>query len=282
MLDEETLKHKSKRLCKRARLSRTLNKYGPKDHPVWQFYLCHLVYTAFCRSWRRAAKFMREFYGIDLHWTSWQRAIAKWPMWVWHALAKASAGDVPCEMAAIDGTTFSRSNPSHHYLKRIDRDGPVGRPVQDVIMIDVLRRKFLAWRFRATPKGEKRDVPYLVEHSPVLPELVLMDKGFDSEPLHKFLRDAGIWSVAPVRKGCAEGSCRKQLRDCFDWALYWQRNIVECLISAVKRLFGTHVRARTAKMQCAEIYSRLIAYNIGVLSITTCYTAGAMGSVESH
>ena len=98
-----------------------------------------------------------------------------------------------------------------------------------------------------------------------------MDKGFDSEPLHEYIRDKGIWSIAPVRVRCKEGRFRKQLRDCFDWALYWQRNIVESLFSAIKRLFGTHVRARTAHMQRAELYSRFIAYNIGALSITTFY-----------
>jgi hypothetical protein len=153
-------------------------------------------------------------------------------------------------------------------LKRIDRDGPVGRPVQDVVLIDVLRRKFLSWRFRATPRGEKCDVPYLIKKSPVRPELILMDKGFDSNPLHTWLRDHGIWSIAPVRKGCKRGNYRRQLRDCFDWALYWQRSIVECLFSAVKRLFGSHVRARTARMQRAEMNSRFIAYNIGATPTT--------------
>ena len=89
-----------------------------------------------------------------------------------------------------------------------------------------------------------------------------MDKGFDSNPLNEWLRNQGIWSVAPVRKGCKRGCYRRQLRDCFDWGLYWQRNIIESLISAVKRLFGSHVRARTARMQRAEISLRFIAYNL--------------------
>jgi hypothetical protein len=263
MQDEDNLIDKAKCLRRRARLSRTLNKYGPKEHPVWQFLLCHLVKTTYRLSWRRAAKFMVEYYGIILHWTTWQKAIQKWPQWVWDALAQASAGDEPCEVAAIDGTTFTRSAPSDHYLKKIDRDEPVRRPVQQVVMIDVKRRKFLSWRIRALPKGEKRDVPYILRHSPVLPELILMDKGFDSEPLHTLLRDAGVWSIAPVKKKCKKGRFRKQMRDCFDWALYWQRSLIECLFSAVKRLFGTHVRAATAVAQRAELNMRLIAYNIG-------------------
>lgn len=273
MEKQETVIHKAKRLVRQARLPRFLNKYGPKDHPLWEFLLCRLVATTYRLSWRRAARFMQEVYGIVLHWTTWQKAIGKWPAGVLHALARASAGNEQCSLAAIDGTTFGREDPSHHYLHRIDREGLVSRPVQGVLMIDIPRRKFLALRFRARPRGEKCDVPYLLNHSPVRPDCVLMDKGFDSEPLHSFLRAEEVCSVAPVREGCEHGQLRKQLRDCFDWALYWQRSIVESMIGALKRLFGTHTRARTARGQCVDIYSRIIAYNIGLLSITTFYAA---------
>ena len=214
---------------------------------------------------------MREYYDIDLCWTAWQKAIAKWPIWVWQALAKASVGDAPCKTAAVDGTTLTRTDASQHYLHRIDREDTIGRPVQEVVLVDVEHRKFLSWRIRAAPRGEKCDVEYLIDHSPVLPEVILMDKGFDSEPLHQTIRDRGIYSIAPVRKRCRHGRHRKQLRDCFDWAVYWQRNIVESLFSAVKRLFGSHVRARTARTQRAELFSRLIAYNIGARFTTTFY-----------
>ena len=270
-----TLKDKAKHLWKAAGLPKFLNKYGPKQMPCWRIYLCHLEYTAHAPSWRRAANFMNEYHMLSRHWTTWQKAIGKWPQWVWDALAKASVMDCTGSVTAIDGTTLSRSNPSQHYLHRIDREETVARPVQSVVLVDVEHRKFLAWRIRASPRGEKCDVPYLIQHSPVLPELVLMDKGFDSNPLHTWLRDNGMWSVAPVRKKCNKGRYRKQLRDCFDWGLYWQRNIVECLFSAIKRLFGSHVRSRTASAQRAEIFSRFIAYNIGAIILTTFYRANS-------
>lgn len=264
MKKKETLKDKAKRLWKAAGLPEFLNKYGPKETPGWLTFLCHLEYTSHAPSWRRSMNFMIDYHNKSRHWTCWQKAISKWPQYVWDALAKASAGNLPCEVAAIDGTTMARSNPSQHYIKKINCD-LCTRPVQQVVMIDVEHRKFLSWRVRAKPRGEKCDVPYLIKHSSVLPELVLMDKGFDSQPLHTYLRDVGVWSVAPVRKGCAHGHYRKQLRDCFDWPLYWQRSIIESLFSAVKRLFGSHLRARTARMQRAEVNSKFIAYNIGAI-----------------
>ena len=197
------------------------------------------------------------------HWTAWQKAIAKWPFWVWEKLADASKDDEKCELAAIDGTTMSRSNPSQHYLTRIDSDKRINRPIQQVVLIDIKRRKFLSWKIRIRPKGEKCDVKYLFKHTIIKPETIIMDKGFDSEPLHAYLRANGVWSVAPTRKNCRKGSFRKQLRDCFDYALYWQRVIIESMFSAIKRLFGVHIRARSWRAQRAEIYNRFIAYNIG-------------------
>ncbi|MBU0979845.1 MAG: hypothetical protein KJ709_03490, partial [Nanoarchaeota archaeon] len=44
------------------------------------------------------------------------------------------------------------------------------------------------------------------------------------------------------------------------------------LISAVKRLYGVHLRARTWRAQRAEIYSRLISYNIGAEKTTLLST----------
>lgn len=274
MEKKDSLKNKAFRLWKAAGLPDFFNKYGPKRVPAWKFYLCHLEYIQHAPSWRRASSFMDEYYEECSHWTTWQKAIAKWPSYVWDALAEVSVDVEECETAAIDGTTLARSSPSQHYLHRIDSDGKVKRPIQQVIMVDVEHRKFLAWRARAKPRGEKCDVPYLIKKSPLQPELTLMDKGFDSEKLHKFLREKGIYSIAPVRKNCKRGTYRKQMRDCFDHALYWQRNIIESLISATKRLFGAHIRARTWRAQRAEIYNRFISYNIGVQKKhTTFYRA---------
>ena len=271
MKKKETLKQKAFGLWKKAGLPRFLNKYGPKKTPAWQVYLCHLEYTVHAPAWRRVSHFMNDYHNKPLHWTTWQKAIQKWPMWVWDALAKASIDHEECELAAIDGTGFSRTNASQHYLKRIDSEYKVKRHTQAILMVDVIQKKFLAWRFRATPRGEKVDVPYLIHRSPIAPEMVLMDKGFDSNPLHTWLREQGIFSVAPVRKNCRRGQYRKQLRDCFDYGLYWQRNIVECLIGVVKRLFGSHIRARHARMQRAEFYTKLIAYNISAILMITFY-----------
>ena len=132
-------------------------------------------------------------------------------------------------------------------------------------MIDVEKRKFLAGVFFAKPHGEAKRVPTLHRQSCVKPEVLLLDKGFDAEWLHQWLEENGTFSLAPVRKNCRRGRHRKLMRDCMDWCLYWQRNIVESLFSALKRLFGSTVKSQKVQTINAELFCRLIAYNLGVL-----------------
>jgi len=264
MKKENKLINKVNHLIKRAGFPRWLHHYGPKKLQFWQLSLGLLIKEVFRLSYRRAMKFLNEFYGIKLHWTTLQKFRKRLPLSIWQKLLSCTI-ESPIEVAAIDGTSMQRANPSEHYLKRIDRDTNTHQPIFLNVMVDVVRRKFVSIRHHAKRAGEVPDVPYLVNQSMQEIELILMDKAYDSEKLHRLLRKKGIFSVAPVKKNWAKGQLRKQLKDCFDYALYWQRNLVECLFSALKRLFGTYLSGLTAKTQRAEIYMRLIAYNLGAI-----------------
>jgi transposase len=262
MKKEERLLHKVKRLLRHAGMPRHLNRYGPKKFQLWQLSLGLLIKETFRLSYRRAVHFLAEFYNLDMHWTTLQKCRARLPLSVWQ-LMFAHTADLPVEVAAIDGTSLQRSSPSAHYLKAIDR-GKIAIPVYVNAMVDVIRRKFIAVRHHAKQHGEVPDVHYFMRRMKQDIRLVLMDKAYDSEKLHRFLRERGTYSVVPVRRNWAKGQYRKQLKECFDHALYWQRNIIESLFSALKRLFGASLSGRTARTQRAEIYMRLIAYNLGV------------------
>lgn len=314
--DELTLKDKAFGIWELAGLPDFFNKRGPKNTPGGVVLLAYLEYVAHAGNWRETGKIMSSYYGFKEHWTNWPKRVQKWPAGVWNDLKKASVSykklyrdqpdsrttedldaqsqsetatvnpseitedydNIPYEtLAAIDGTGFGRTNASNHYLKRIDSPYKIKRNVQVILMVDVKNNTILSWRFRAIPRGETIDVKYLIRTSPVKPELVLMDKGFDSNPLHEWLRNNNIWSIAPVRKNCQRGQYRKQLRDNFDHALYWQRNKVESLIGAIKRKYGSNIKAQTARMQRAEINAKLIAYNIGLQKNKTFYKAQKNG-----
>lgn len=263
MNKEKRLDTKIKRLFKQAGNPRWVHHMGPKKFESWIMCLGIVVKQVYRLSYRRTMRFLDEHFGICMHWTTLQKAAKRLPKSIWQSLLATTVDVANIPLAAADGTGFSRTNPSHYFLKRIDRDGPIGRPVQAITMVDVNQRKFLSATFRAKPSGEAKQIPTIYKQIPVKPDVLLMDKGFDAEWLHQWLDDNGTFSVAPVRRRCRRGRHRKILRDCFDWNLYWQRNIVECLFSALKRLFGSTISSKHIRTQTAELFCRLIAYNIG-------------------
>jgi transposase len=264
MKKEERLLHKVKRLLKKASMPRWFHRFGPKKFVFWQLFLGLLIKEVFRLSYRRAMKFLNEFYAIELHWTTLQKCRKRIPLSVWKLLLSCT-NEGSINVAAIDGTSMQRTNPSEHYLKRIDREERISIPVYMNAMIDVVRRKFLAVHHHSKKRSEVKDVLYLVDKVVQEIELIVMDKAYDSEKLHRTLRELGIFSIAPVKKNWAKGQLRKQLKDYFDWCLYWQRNLIESMFSALKRLFGNHLNCQKAKTQRAEIYTRMIAYNIGAI-----------------
>lgn len=263
MKKEERLNRKIYRLFRAAGHPRWLHHMGPKKFETWVLCLGLIIKQVYRLSYRRAMKFLDEYQSINLHWTTLQKAAKRLPKYLWQSLLAATITWDQIDVAAADGTGFSRSGPSQYYLKRIDRLEPVGRPVQMICIIDVEKRKFLAGNFLAKPQHEAQWIPTIHKQSPVKPDILLMDKAFDAEWLHQWLEEQGTFGFAPVRKNCRRGKHRKIIRDCMDWCLYWQRNIVECLFSALKRLFGDTIKSHKMPMINAELFCRLIAYNLG-------------------
>ena len=263
MKKSERLDRKINRLFKAAGHPRWAHHMGPKKFQTWILCLGMIVKQVYQLSYRRAAKFLDEFYSIKLHWTTLQKAAKRLPKSLWQSLLAATIKAGNITLAAGDGTGFARTGPSSYYLRRIGQDWPVSRPIQAITLVDVKQRKFIAGNFFAKPHGEAKRIPNLHKQVPVNIDVLLLDKGFDAEWLHQWLDDNGTFSVAPVRKGCRRGRHRKLLRDCFDWCLYWQRNIVESLFSALKRLFGSTLKCKHIRTQTAELFCRLIAYNLG-------------------
>jgi len=264
MEKEEGLDKKINRLCKVAGYPRWFNHMGPKKFKLWVICLGLVVKQVYQLSYRRVERFLDEYYKILLHWTTLQKAAKRLPKALWQSLLASTITVESVPLAAADGTGFARSGPSHYFLKRIDRKGPIGRPVQAITMVDVEQKKFIAGTFMAKPAGEAKRIPTIHKQTPVKPDVLVMDKGFDAEWLHKWLNQNGTFSVIPARKNCRRGKFRKLMKNCMDYYIYWQRNIIESLYSALKRLFGNAIKSRHIKTQTAELFCRLIAYNLEV------------------
>ena len=224
-----------------------------------------------CRTYRRTARFLDDYYDIQIHWTTLQKAAKRLPLFILQELLRTTAPDF-CYLAAIDASGYSRRNPSEHYLRRIDGQRPAV-PVKLSIMVDTDSRRVLSARARVRPVHDTRDVPGLIRQSALRPYAIVMDKGYDSEPLHKRLDRLSIWSIAPTRKRCRKGFHRKKLRDAFPEGEYGQRNIVEAVFKSLKQRFGGHVRGRSARTIRAELFVRLILHNISAFLRDFFYTA---------
>jgi hypothetical protein len=257
---KQRLHNKLSAALRAAGIPRWMHRFGPKKFTTYQLILGLVVRAKWARTYRDAARFLDEYHGISMHWTTLQKAAKRLPQWAWHAVMRATAS-IESMLAAIDSTGFSRTNPSAHYLHRIDGQVPVV-PIKVSALVDCDSRRVLAARVRVRPAHEVRDVAGLLWQAARRPWAVVMDKAYDSQPLHERLDRAGVWSITPPRTGCRHGRHRVMLRDAFPAAEYAQRNIIEAVFKSIKTRFGGHVRSRTARTVRAEVFARIITYNL--------------------
>lgn len=263
MKKKRTILQKLNGIIRKARVPKYLHKKGPKIYTSRQHIKSLLLRQKLkCRFDELVDDYMPYFGFKDIPERSTLIKFAKKvPVYLWNRILAVTAEE-ECEIAAIDSTGISRTNASQYYLHRIDSDNPVNRHIKLSVMVNVERRKFMSARIRACPVHDSRDIRYLIKQALIKPQITVMDKGYDDNKIHAFCRDKGIYTIIPVRKGCVRGFYRKEMRDFFDYGLYYQRNIVETLISCIKRKYGTSVNSKSITSQRADLYCRMILYNI--------------------
>ena len=105
------------------------------------------------------------------------------PVSIWNSLLKQTAG-LSSGMIAIDGTGFSRTNPSFHYMRRIDSKSPQGYAKLSTLF-DIPNRKFIALKIRAKPRHDIIDILPLLKKSRDI-KTILRDSAYDTESLHEY------------------------------------------------------------------------------------------------
>src|SRR3989344_6347259 len=176
MKKEKRLDRKIHRLFRQAGHPRWAHQFGPKKFQTWVLCLGLVIKQIYQLSYRRAMRFLDDYYGIEMHWTTLQKAAKRLPRTLWQSLLAATMDVNAIPLAAVDGTGFARSGPSQYYLKRIDRTEEVRRPLQMITMVDVKQSKFLTCACYAKPYHEAQRVPLLHSQSTLFPDVLLMDK----------------------------------------------------------------------------------------------------------
>lgn len=96
-------------------------------------------------------------------------------------------------------------------------------------------------------------------------QIMVLDKGYDAEPIHKMIRDENIVSMIPVRGNNlisdTHGKYRKLMRRKFDETLYHERNKTETIFSVIKRRFDSEIKSYNESMKTKELLYRVLAYN---------------------
>lgn len=258
---KKTVLQKINGLILQARVPAYLHRFGPKKYTSIEHCRAWLSKEAHRCSWQ---DYLDDWAAGELsrvpERTTLIKFVKRLPAWLKAKLTTLSAGIEAAEFGAIDSTGLSRTSASSYYVKRIDRDEPLKRCLK--LSLYTTKRRILSFRLRAKWRGDAKDVKYLLNHSATPAGTNCLDKGYDAEYVHREFRSRGLWSIIPARKGCRRGTFRKQMRDCLDYAQYWQRNCAEYNNSSFKRRFGAHLRSRTFRAQHSEVSARVVLHNL--------------------
>jgi len=184
-----------------------------------------------------------------------------------------------------DGTGFKSKKVSHYYLFRIEyyerknkKKRKRGRPRKKrrkkkylyvQIMVELRTQMPLGILIGRKPAGDAKKFKPVAKKVMKLGKsvkLVVLDKGYDDEKVHEFIREfMEALSIIPARNEDVpiwrtSGKYRKQMKKGYSKKKYHQRNKNETVNSVVKRKYGDGTFALSWRMQNKEIIFRLILY----------------------
>jgi transposase len=169
--------------------------------------------------------------------------------------------------AAIDGTGFSNTNPSHYYQKRIDGK-IVKNYTKTVFLSDVNTKLILGVETQSDHTHETTHFKPMVKQLASCLKIMLADKGYDSMSNRKYCWKNGIEVHIPFRKydlarnEINRKTKKKEYEQRFDKIVYNKRALAETVNSAIKQTLGGFVRARKSANQQKIVTIKALAYNI--------------------
>ena len=253
------LTRKIHRLLRLIGCPRWLHHFGPKKYELLQ-HVFVLVLIQVCKISLRRAEKLLNLLGFSVPTYS---AVCKirqrMPFWIWERILEITAG-VKHEKAAIDGTGFSRTNPSYYFIKRIYRRKAIKRYTKLSALFDIKSRKFIALRVRSRARHDSKDAKYLLKRNSF--ESLYADSAYDIEWLHEMCFEKGTQTFVKPKKNVRRGFYRKKQKKGYSEKEYHQRSLIESGFSSLKRKYGGSVSVKNIKSIKTEIYCKAIAHNL--------------------
>lgn len=172
--------------------------------------------------------------------------------------------------AAIDGTGFSNTNPSHYYQKRIDGK-EVKNYTKTVFLTDLNTKLILCVETQSDRTHETTHFKPMVKQLASCLKTILADKGYDSMSNRKYCWKNNIEVHIPFRTFKSQkdrldnqhySKHRRNALKKFNKKIYNKRALIESINSAIKQTLGGFVRARKASNQQKTVTIKALAYNI--------------------
>lgn len=260
MKREVNLVKKIKGILGKAGCPRFLHYFGPKKYEFKQHTTALLLKEVCKLSFRRVNKVLSMLGLAVPTYSALCKMRKRIPLWIWEKLLKLTSG-LRYKQVAIDGTGFSRTNPSYHYIKRINRRKPIKNYVKLSALFDTKKKKFCALRIRTKPRHDIKDAKYLLERTEIQATL-FGDTAYDAEWLHEYCFERGVQTIIKPKKNIKRGFYRKKQMKKYSDNKYHQRSLIESGFGSLKRKYGSSVSGKTIASVKPEIYCKAIAHNL--------------------
>jgi IS5 family transposase len=202
---------------------------------------------------------IREALGLKRlpHFTTVQKAFTRLGMVIWRVLKQVSAALVEGDgVAALDATGWERSYASRHYTQRTHLKI---KALKTTLLIDTRTQMVLDLHLTTTRKHDTQIGPKLTERNLSRFQTLIADKGYDDRAHRQRLRRRG---KRPLIRHRELGPYDKGANARMDQKLYHRRNLVETVISVLKRRYGSAVRSRVWWRQFRELVAMCVVYNL--------------------
>jgi hypothetical protein len=173
------------------------------------------------------------------------------------------------KLMAIDATGFDSWQRSRHYEKRLKQFGVKNykMPFTKVdLIVDTHTKLIHDFVVRIKPRHDVLGAKTMINRLKHKGVLILADKGYDSESLHKLAFEKGNLLYVPVRDFNVDSPKGRHRKRCAKGnALYSMRNIVESINFSLKSRFRG-LRSKIPYMKKREFGWKVITYNLEKLA----------------